>query len=101
MAACFPEIVHDFGEIAGDFALDGELVVVDENGVPQFERVARRARMSRAITIMDEAARAPAALIAFDLLWSKGTARPTPRRAQAHAAAASGLHGARQIPTAR
>ena len=75
MAPCFPEIVHDFGEIAGDFVLDGELVVVDEKGVPQFERLARRARMSRAITINDEAARAPAALIAFDLLWSKGRDR--------------------------
>jgi bifunctional non-homologous end joining protein LigD len=79
MAACFPEVVFEFRDLPGDVVLDGELVVLDgelvvldERRKPQFERLCRRARMSRGITVMKDAAEDPAALFAFDLLWCKG-----------------------------
>jgi bifunctional non-homologous end joining protein LigD len=72
MAACFPEIVLDFRGLPGDLALDGELVVLDHRGVPQFERLARRALTSRPIAAMDAAKRDPAVLFVFDVLFCRG-----------------------------
>ena len=69
LARCFPEVVLEFRNLPGEVVLDGELVVLDERGRPQFERLCRRARMSRGLTVMDASKRDPAALLAFDILW--------------------------------
>ena len=66
MSACFPESVLDFRAVPGDVVLDGEPVALDKRGVPQFERLSRRALLPRSIAITDAAKRDPAALLAFD-----------------------------------
>jgi bifunctional non-homologous end joining protein LigD len=68
---CFPEIV---GHLAGlpHLILDGELVVLDDRGHPQFDRLARRFCMKRDMSIEHAAKTDPACLFAFDLLAFKG-----------------------------
>ena len=68
---CFPEIAACLRELP-DIVLDGELVVLDEVGKPQFERVSRRARTRKLISVQAAAKRDPAALFAFDILDLRG-----------------------------
>jgi bifunctional non-homologous end joining protein LigD len=54
-------------------------VVVDKHGVPQFEKLARRALTQRPMQVVHAAKRDPAALFAFDVLWCLDTdQRPLP-----------------------
>jgi bifunctional non-homologous end joining protein LigD len=69
--AQFPEIVAEL-ETLPDVVLDCELVMLDENGVPQFEPLVRRSRLTRDISIEHAARTSPAVLYAFDLLEHKG-----------------------------
>lgn len=69
LATSFPEIVLQFRDLPGDVVIDGELVVLDDQGRPQFERLCGRARMSRGLTVMDASKREPTVLFAFDVLW--------------------------------
>jgi len=67
MALAFPELVEDLAKLP-DLVLDGELVILDAQGHPQFEQLRRRALMSRRINIEHAAQTGPAAIVAFDLL---------------------------------
>jgi bifunctional non-homologous end joining protein LigD len=69
MAHSFPDIVAAMQALPGDAAIDGELVVVDQEGVPEFEKLARRALTRQPMQAAHAAKRDPAALFAFDLLW--------------------------------
>jgi len=70
MIACFPEIATSLLELP-DLVIDGELVLLDVKGRPQFERLRRRLALKR--FSIDHAARTePAALFAFDLLELRG-----------------------------
>ena len=71
MALAFPELVEDLAKLP-DLVLDGELVILDTQGHPQFEQLRRRALMSRAIAINHAAQTEPAAIVAFDLLMLEG-----------------------------
>jgi bifunctional non-homologous end joining protein LigD len=55
-----------------DLALDGELVLLDEQGRPQFERLTRRLRLKRPDLIARASISEPAAIFAFDLMGFKG-----------------------------
>lgn len=46
LAKAFPELVIEL-ETLPDVVMDGELVVLDEHGHPQFDSLRRRARMTR------------------------------------------------------
>lgn len=72
MAGSFPELVQELRAIEHDLVIDGELVVCDERGCPQFERLGKRARMSKPESVRKGAAADPAAIFAFDLLWLDG-----------------------------
>jgi bifunctional non-homologous end joining protein LigD len=72
MASGFPEIVREMSQLPGTVALDGELVVLDEKGRPDFERLSRRAITTLPISVQRAASRDPAAFFVFDLLWSRG-----------------------------
>ena len=48
--------------------LDGEVVVHDDEGLPSFQRLQKRGRLSRSIEIGRAAVELPAALYVFDLL---------------------------------
>lgn len=67
----FPEIAACLAELP-DIVLDGELVVLDEAGRPQFEWVSRRARTRRPFSVSEAAGREPAVLFAFDILALRG-----------------------------
>jgi ATP-dependent DNA ligase len=63
----FPEVNWELAKLP-PLILDGELVVLDNRGHPQFDRLARRFRVKRAITVEHAANTEPACLFAFDLL---------------------------------
>jgi bifunctional non-homologous end joining protein LigD len=55
-----------------DLVFDGELVVLDTEGRPQFDRLRRRCAMRNPLTMMQAARDDPAAIFAFDLLELRG-----------------------------
>jgi len=68
----FPEISTQLLKLPTT-VLDAELVILDHDGVPDFERLMRRSRLTRRISI-DHGARAnPACLWVFDVLELAGT----------------------------
>jgi bifunctional non-homologous end joining protein LigD len=68
IARSFPEIVADMLAIGRDLTIDGDLVICDGRGHPQFERLRRRALMTGTIAVACAALDAPASIFAFDLL---------------------------------
>ena len=68
---CFPEIAACLRKLP-DIILDGELVVLDEKGKPAFERVSRRARTRKPVSVEAAARRDPAVVFAFDALSWRG-----------------------------
>jgi ATP-dependent DNA ligase len=68
----FPELLAELRSLRGRFALDGELVVLDHLGNPQFAELAARARMKKDSTIRAAAKRRPAVIFAFDALVLNG-----------------------------
>jgi bifunctional non-homologous end joining protein LigD len=68
MVEAFPELVADVESLPGDFALDGELVVLDDEGKPQFEKLCARAWTRDAMQIRLVSRVQPAAIFCFDLL---------------------------------
>jgi bifunctional non-homologous end joining protein LigD len=77
LAKAFPELVVE-AELLPNAVLDGELVLVDEHGKPQFESLCRRARMTR-LPLRGAGAPDAATIFAFDLLQLAGEdLRPLP-----------------------
>ncbi len=68
-AASFPEVVRALAALPFDrVVLDGEIVALDDKGVPSFQRLQGRARLSRPIDIRHAAVNLPVTYYAFDLL---------------------------------
>jgi bifunctional non-homologous end joining protein LigD len=67
-ATAFPEIMAALRRFRVAAVIDCELVVVDANGRPQWERLRRRARIIRLGAPEEAAAYEPASLYAFDVL---------------------------------
>lgn len=81
LGCCFPEVLEELRAIEADFAIDGELVIVDGLGRPDWRRLHRRHVIRRADRVRLAAAQDPAAIFAFDLLELRGTdCRPYPLR---------------------
>ena len=72
MSECFPELVEEIRPIRQDFVIDAELVVLDEQGRPVWERLRARHMIRKPERIREAAATDPAALFAFDLLCLNG-----------------------------
>jgi bifunctional non-homologous end joining protein LigD len=65
----FPEIARALRHLPYDhLVLDGEVVVHNEQGLPSFQRLQRRARLSRPLDVQIAAAADPATFYIFDLL---------------------------------
>jgi bifunctional non-homologous end joining protein LigD len=68
-AAAFPEVVRAVAALPFDhLVLDGEVVALDAEGKPSFQRLQGRARLHRAIDIRHAAVRCPVTFYGFDLL---------------------------------
>ncbi|HKQ62486.1 MAG TPA: DNA ligase D [Candidatus Polarisedimenticolaceae bacterium] len=76
----FPEIVAALRRLPYDpLVLDGELVVLDAEGRPSFQRLQRRVQLSGSAEIARATVELPATLFAFDLLALEGfDLRPLP-----------------------
>jgi bifunctional non-homologous end joining protein LigD len=71
--AAFPEIADALSRLrCADAVIDGELVVVDGRGEPQFQRLQQRFQLRRTPDQARAAAAHPACLFAFDLLRLDG-----------------------------
>ncbi|HEX2168016.1 MAG TPA: DNA ligase D [Longimicrobiales bacterium] len=69
MSRALPDITEALARLPfDDFIVDGEVVVHDDAGLPSFQRLQKRARLTRAIDIHRAAAELPATLYVFDLL---------------------------------
>jgi len=67
--ATFPELARALSTLAVDRVLmDGEVVVLDERGRPDFQRLQKRVQLRRRIDIDRAAVELPATLFLFDLL---------------------------------
>jgi bifunctional non-homologous end joining protein LigD len=71
--ANFPEIARTLRRLPfDDLVLDGEVVVHDDAGLPSFQRLQGRARLSRPLDVRHAAVERPASFYAFDLLGAEG-----------------------------
>lgn len=68
----FPEVAAAVAALPLDLILDGEIVIVDGNGRPDFNALQRRGQRTRQIDVARAAAAAPATFFAFDLLSLDG-----------------------------
>ncbi len=67
--AVFPEIARALEKLPLDeFVIDGEVVVLDKQGVPRFSMLQRRGRLSSPMDVRRAAVELPATFFAFDLL---------------------------------
>jgi len=76
----YPDVARAVSALPfGDLVLDGEVVVLDEEGRPSFQRLQRRAQQRRTADIQRAALEMPATYYAFDLLGFEGfDLRPLP-----------------------
>jgi ATP-dependent DNA ligase len=71
LVALFPEIAADLRELP-DIAIDGELVMLDEKGKPEFHQLRGRCAIRDPGRIGMAASSKPAAVFAFDVLQLRG-----------------------------
>jgi bifunctional non-homologous end joining protein LigD len=78
--ATYPDVARAVSALPfGDLVLDGEVVVLDEEGRPSFQRLQRRAQQRRTADVQRAALELPATYYAFDLLGFEGfDLRPLP-----------------------
>jgi bifunctional non-homologous end joining protein LigD len=83
-ATSFPEILRAVAALPFDgLVLDGEIVALDEQGKPSFQRLQSRARLSRPIDIRHAVVSTPVTYYGFDLLaFEDFDLRPLPLTAR-------------------
>jgi len=64
MSRAFPELIADLERLPPATVMDGELVMLDERGHPQFERLLGRSAVSRSDTVRKAARERPATIVA-------------------------------------
>ncbi len=68
----YPEILGALEALPGDGILDGEVVVLDQDGRPDFQRVLVREQTRTRDAALVKASRHPVVYMAFDLLYRNG-----------------------------
>ena len=69
----FPEVTAIAAALGGvDALLDGEIVALDDAGVPSFERLQPRMQAHGQAAVRDRAAQQPVVYMVFDVLWLAG-----------------------------
>jgi bifunctional non-homologous end joining protein LigD len=65
----YPELAALAGSFSGlEVVLDGEIVALDDGGIPSFERLQQRMHISSPVEAAERAGEVPVALVLFDLL---------------------------------
>ena len=72
MTRAFPELTIELETLPEHTAIDGELVMLDENGRSQFDELMGRAAVSRKDSVARAARTRPAAIFAWDILMYAG-----------------------------
>jgi ATP-dependent DNA ligase len=72
MSRAFPELIAELEQLPEGTAIDGELVILDDSGRPQFDELLGRASSFRPATIARNARARPAAIFAWDILMHAG-----------------------------
>lgn len=73
VSARYPEITAALEKLPGEGVLDGEIVVLDADGRPNFQRVLARDQTRDPSAVPLKARQHPAAYMAFDLIHHDGT----------------------------
>jgi bifunctional non-homologous end joining protein LigD len=69
----YPELQSISGEVNGSgHVIDGEIVVLDKEGIPQFGRLLRRLSAASPVEVNTALAEAPVVFQAFDILYRDG-----------------------------
>jgi len=72
-SAAFPELIRPIAALPySSLIMDGELVILDEEGRPSFQRLQNRARIGRAPDIRLASVETPGTLYLFDLMAVEG-----------------------------
>jgi bifunctional non-homologous end joining protein LigD len=72
-SAAFPELIRPIAALPySSLLMDGELVILDEQGRPSFQRLQNRARIGRAPDIRHASVESPGTLYLFDLIAVEG-----------------------------
>ena len=76
----YPEIARAVRALPyGSLLLDGEICVLDPKGLPEFQRLQQRAKLTRSLDIERASVESPVVFYAFDLLEAEGhDLRPLP-----------------------
>jgi bifunctional non-homologous end joining protein LigD len=79
-SALFPELASAVAQLPFEnVTLDGEVVVLEESGIPSFQRLQKRSQLLRSADIQRASIELPATLFVFDLLgWQDFDLRPLP-----------------------
>jgi bifunctional non-homologous end joining protein LigD len=72
VSASYPELVEELAGLGLDAVLDGEIVALDDAGVPSFGRLQQRMGVTRAADVERLRKAVPARLMVFDLLEHDG-----------------------------
>jgi bifunctional non-homologous end joining protein LigD len=72
MSGAFPELTVELATLPEGTAIDGELVMLDQNGHPQFDELMGRAAVSRRDSVARASRTRPGAIFAWDLLMYAG-----------------------------
>jgi bifunctional non-homologous end joining protein LigD len=76
----YPGIAAELeGQPSPALVLDGEIVALDENGVPSFQRLQQRLNLQRETGIRKAEAEIPVLYYVFDVLYAEGTTCAGPR----------------------
>lgn len=68
----YPEVVAALERLPGEGILDGEVIVLDDDGSPNFQRVLVREQTASRDAALLKARRDPVVYVAFDLLYRDG-----------------------------
>lgn len=68
----YPEVVSSLKGQTARMVLDGEIIALNEDGVPSFQAIQQRLGLQREADVKHMAAEVPVYYYAFDILWAEG-----------------------------
>lgn len=82
MAASYPELVAAAEQLPTGVIVDGEIVTLDADGVPSFERLQQRMNLHAPSLVRDAVETVPVTYVVFDLLHNGGSLIDVPLQAR-------------------